>query len=127
MYMPTTTNNLKKTTKNKMKILVIEPFQVPRVKEIEKTLEAMQKVVGDFFQVIYPFDDSIALIYNEEGKSLGLLPNRALRDESGEIYDIVCGTFFLCSAPPDEENFSSLSNEQIKYFTKLYQHPELFL
>lgn len=126
MYMPTTTNNLKKTTKNKMKILVIEPFQVPRVKEIEKTLEAMQKVVGDYFQVVYPFDDSIALICNEEGKNLGLTPNRALRDENGKVYDIVCGTFFLCSAPPDDDDFYSLSDEQIKYYTKLYRHPELF-
>ena len=126
MYMPTTTNNLKKTTKNKMKILVIEPFQVPRVKEIEKTLEAMQKVVGDYFQVVYPFNDSIALICNEEGKNLGLTPNRALRDENGKVYDIVCGTFFLCSAPPDDDDFYSLSDEQIKYYTKLYRHPELF-
>ncbi len=125
MYMPTT-NNLKKTTKNKMKILVIEPFQVPRVKEIEKTLDAMQKVVGDYFQVVYPFDDSIALICNEEGKNLGLTPNRALRDENGKVYDIVCGTFFLCSAPPDDDDFYSLSDEQIKYYTKLYRHPELF-
>ena len=126
MYMPTTDNNLKKTTKNKMKILVIEPFHVPKVKEIEKTLEAMQKVVGDYFQVVYPFDDSIALICNEEGKSLGLPPNRALRDENGKVYDIVCGTFFLCSAPPDDDDFYSLSDEQIKYYTKLYRHPELF-
>lgn len=126
MYIPTTNNNSKKTTKNKMKILVIEPFQVPKVKEIEKTLEAMQKVVGDFFQVIYPFDDSIALICNEEGKSLGLPQNRALRDENGKVYDIVCGTFFLCSAPLDDDDFYSLSDEQIKYCTKLYRHPELF-
>ncbi len=126
MYMPTTDNNLKKTTKNKMKILVIKPMQTPKVKEIESSLESMQKVVGDFFQVIYPFDDSIALIYNEEEKNLGLLPNRALRDENGKVYDIVCGTFFLCSAPPDDDDFYSLSDEQIKYYTKLYRHPELF-
>ena len=110
-----------------MKILVIKPMQTPKVKEIDSSLESMQKEVGGYIQAIYPFEDSVALICNEEGKLLGLPLNRALRDESGEIYDIVCGTFFLCSAPPDEENFSSLSNEQIKYFTKLYQHPELFL
>ena len=110
-----------------MKILVIKPMQTPKVKEIESSLESMQKEVGGYIQAIYPFEDSVALICNEEGKLLGLPLNRALRDESGEIYDIVCGTFFLCSAPPDEENFSSLSDEQIEYYTKLYQHPELFL
>ena len=110
-----------------MTILVIKPMQTPKVKEIESSLESMQKEVGGYIQAIYPFEDSVALICNEEGKLLGLPLNRALRDESGEIYDIVCGTFFLCSAPPDEENFSSLSDEQIQYYTKLYQHPELFL
>lgn len=110
-----------------MKILVIKPMQTPKVKEIDSSLESMQKEVGGYVQAIYPFEDSVALICNEEGKLLGLPLNRALRDESGEIYDIVCGTFFLCSAPPDEENFSSLSDEQIEYYTKLYQHPELFL
>ena len=110
-----------------MTILVIEPMRTPKVKEIESSLESMQKEVGGYIQAIYPFEDSVALICNEEGKLLGLPLNRALRDESGEIYDIVCGTFFLCSAPPDEENFSSLSDEQIQYYTKLYQHPELFL
>lgn len=110
-----------------MTILVIEPMKAPRVEEIESSLESMQKEVGGYIQAIYPFEDSVALICNEEGKLLGLPLNRALRDESGEIYDIVCGTFFLCSAPPDEENFSSLSDEQIEHFTKLYQHPELFL
>lgn len=110
-----------------MKILVIKPMQTPKVKEIESSLESMQKEVGGYIQAIYPFEDSVALICNEEGKLIGLPLNRALRDESGEIYDIVCGTFFLCSAPPDEENFSSLSDEQIEHFSKLYQHPELFL
>lgn len=110
-----------------MKILVIKPMQTPKVKEIESSLESMQKEVGGYIQAIYPFEDSVALICNEEGKLLGLPLNRALQNESGEIYDIVCGTFFLCSAPLDEENFSSLSDEQIEYYTKLYQHPELFL
>ena len=110
-----------------MKILVIESMKTPRVKEIDSSLESMQKEVDGYIQAIYPFEDSVALICNEEGKILGLPLNRALRDENGEIYDIICGTFFLCSALPDEESFSSLSDEQIKHFSKLYQNPELFL
>ena len=44
----------------------------------------------------------------------GILPaNRALRDESGAVYDIVCGTFFLCGAPSDSESFSGLTTEQV--------------
>ena len=46
-----------------------------------------------------------------EGKPL----NRALRDEEGEIYDIIAGTFFICGAPPDNEKFTSLTDEQVDY------------
>ncbi len=110
-----------------MKVLVVEPMQTPVVKEIDSSLESMQKIVGGYIQALFPFEAPVALICNEEGKLQGLPLNRALRDGNGDIYDIMCGTFFLCSALPDEEYFSSLSDEQIKCFSKLYQHPELFL
>ena len=109
-----------------MKILVIEPMKAPKVKEIENTLEAMQEEVGGYIEAIYPFEEPAALICNEEGKINGLPLNRALRDEDEQIYDVICGTFFLCAAPPDEENFCSLSDEQIDRFTNLFRHPELF-
>ena len=53
-----------------MTILVIKPMQTPKVKEIESSLESMQKEVGGYIQAIYPFEDSVALICNEEGKLL---------------------------------------------------------
>ena len=110
-----------------MKVLVVEPLQEPVAKEIDSSLEAMQKVVGGYIQALFPFDEPVALVCNEEGKLLGLPFNRALLDENGKMYDIVTGTFFLCSAPPDEENFCSLSDEQIERYSKLFQELELFL
>ena len=44
---------------------------------------------------IYPYEDPIALVCNEEGKLEGLPLNRALRDEDGDIYDVVAGTFMV--------------------------------
>lgn len=110
-----------------MKILVVEPLKAPKVKEIDGSLEAMQKEVGGYIQALFPFEEPVALICNEEGKLHGLPLNRMLRDDNGEIYDIVCGTFFLCFAPPDVENFCSLSDEQIEHFTGMYRNPEVFL
>lgn len=110
-----------------MKILVVEPLKAPKVKEIDGSLESMQKEVGGYIQALFPFEEPVALICNEEGKLCGLPLNRTLRDDNGEIYDIVCGTFFLCSAPPDEENFCSLSDEQIDRFAEMYRNPEVFL
>ena len=110
-----------------MKVLLIDPNKPPRPSDIDKTLEAMQSLVGGLIQVVYPFDEPVALVCNEEAKLEGLPPNRALRDEEGKIYDIICGTFFLCAAPPDSENFESLTKDQIDRYTRLFRHPEVFL
>lgn len=110
-----------------MRVLKIEPGKKPEVLEIGNGLEEMQKLVGGFIQVLYPFDDPVALICNEEGKLLDLPPNRVLRDEEGDIYDVVCGTMFLCGAPPDSEHFCDLTPEQIGKYEKRFHCPEIFL
>lgn len=110
-----------------MKVLLIEPNKAPRPRNIADTLDAMQQIVDGPIQSVYPFDEPVALICNEEAKLEGLPPNRALRDEDGNMYDIICGTFFLSSAPPDSENFESLTEEQMERYAKRFQHPEAFL
>ena len=110
-----------------MKVLLIEPNKVPRSHNIADALETMQHIVDGPIQAIYPFDEPVALICNEEAKLTSLPPNRALRDETGTIYDIICGTFFLCSAPPDSENFESLTKDQMERYTQRFQRPEVFL
>ena len=110
-----------------MKILVVKPLETPVVCEIEPTLQAMQEVVGGYIEALYPFEESVALVCNEEGKLLGLPLNRALRDEDGRIYDVVAGTFFLCAAPLDSDEFASLSDADIARFTELFRYPELYV
>ena len=72
----------------------------------------------------YPFDDPVGLILNDEGKLIGLELNRSLRDEHGEIYDIVAGTFLVVGL--GEENFTSLPTEMIQKYTEQFKKPELF-
>ena len=67
------------------------------------------------------------MICNDEGKLLNLPLNRALRDEEGEIYGIIAGTFFVCGAPPDSESFTSLTDEQVDYWLKRFAKPEFFV
>ena len=80
-----------------MRVLLIESEKPPRAAEVDNTLEAMQQVVGGYIQAIYPFREEVAIVCNDEGKLLGLSPNRALRDNSGRIYDVIAGTFFICA------------------------------
>ena len=110
-----------------MRILVVEPERRPEVKEIDGSLKAMQGIVGGYIQAIYPFDDSVALVANDEGKLMNLPANRGLRDKNGQIYDIVAGTFFLCGASVDCDHFTSLTQEQIERYRQRFYTPEMFL
>ena len=68
-----------------MKVLVVEPEKEPYVKEISSGLSSLQKEVGGFIEAVYPLEDPVAIICNEEGKLEGLPLNRALRDEDGHV------------------------------------------
>jgi len=109
-----------------MTVLLIEPGKTPRHMEIDGSLTGMQQVVGGYIQAIYPFEDPVALICNEEGKLLGLPLNRALKDEDGDIYDIIAGTFFLCGAPLDSERFTSLEEDLLEKYCQRFYKPEVF-
>ena len=110
-----------------MKVLVVEPGKRPEEREIQGDLTEIQELVGGYIQAVYPFEDEVALVCNEEGKLQGLPLNRALRDKDGEIYDAISGTFFLCAAPPDSDNFQSLTDEQLDKYKTLFLIPEIFL
>ena len=53
-----------------MKVLIIEPSFEPREAEIESGLESLQSVVEGNIEAIYPYEDEVAIICNEEGLSL---------------------------------------------------------
>ena len=103
-----------------MKILVLETMKTPTVQEIDGSLRSMQELVGGTIQAVYPFDDPVALIANDEGKLLGLPWNRALTDDHGVPYDIVCGTFFIAGLK--EDDFASLTEQQIEKYKDKYSH-----
>lgn len=108
-----------------MKILIVEPGKEPRKADITPCLSSMQKIVGGLIQAVYPFEEEVALICNEEGKLMGLPPNRYLRTpDTHEIYDLVVGTFFLCAAPSGSERFKSLTEKQIQHYSELFNAPE---
>ena len=108
-----------------MKVLAVIPGKKPVKMELYGALKAMQTFVGGAIQAVYPFDDPVAIVCNEEGKLLGMEYNRALYDESGAIYDIICGPFFLCGL--GEEDFISLSETLTDKYYKYFERPELFV
>ncbi len=64
-------------------------------------------------------------VCNDEGKLIGLELNRGLRDEHGEIYDVMAGTFLVVGL--GEESFTSLTPEQVQKYTEHFKQPEQFI
>ena len=109
----------------KMMVLVVEPMKEPYVKEIDPGLHALQAEVGGDIGAAYPFRDPVALVCNDEGKLIGLDLNRGLRDENGELYDIMAGTFLVVGL--GEEDFASLSPELAQKYMEHFRQPEQFI
>lgn len=109
----------------KMTVLVVEPMKGPYVKEIDPGLHALQAEVGGDIATAYPFSDPVGLVCNDEGKLIGLELNRGLRDEHGEIYDVMAGTFLVVGL--SEDSFTSLTPEQVQKYTEHFKQPEQFI
>lgn len=110
-----------------MNVLMIEPRKHPYPCDLPNDLKSMQTTVGGLVQMLSPFEGSnIVLVCNDEGKLLGLPLNRGLRHpETGELYEIIAGTFFLSGE--SEGNLISLTDDQIAQYTKLFYTPEHFI
>lgn len=110
-----------------MKVLYIQVGKKPQVIEIKHTLNEMQRLVGGIISAYSPFDDGSVIILNDTGKIDGLEFNRVIYDENGEIADIIAGNFFICYAPPDKPDFSSLPDELIQKYSELFKIPKAFI
>lgn len=107
-----------------MNVLVVEPMKKPYMKDIDSGLHSLQREVGGYIEAIYPYEDLVGLVCNEEGKIEGLPLNRAIYSKNGEMYDIIAGTFLIVGL--SENNFSELSGELAEKYAKLFESPEMF-
>ena len=102
-----------------MKILVIEPGKHPRIANIDGLLKSMQETVGGNIQAIYPFDDPVALVCDEEGLFKDTKWNQRITQDCA-----IKGTFFLCGL--GEEEFTDMSDALIdKYIRRFYEPEEI--
>lgn len=105
-------------------VLVVEPMKSPYIKNIKNELEDLQQAVGGDIEVTYPFEDEVGIILNGNGKLEGKQLNRALYDSKGQLYDAIAGTFLVVGLT--EDDFASLTPEQIEKFSEKYKAPEVF-
>ncbi len=103
-----------------MRILVVEPGRHPKRTEIEHTLRKMQETVGGYIQAIYPWEDRVALVCDEESLFKDSEWNRYICEGVA-----IKGTFFICGL--DEEDFTDLPDELMEKYMKLLYAPQLFI
>lgn len=107
-----------------MKVIVLRPHQKACIEEIDNDLASYQNLVGGYIEIIAPFSDGVVLVCNEEGKINGLPLNRAIRDEDGNVLDIIAGTAFLCDGSGEE--LKELEEHQMKILLAQFLFPEEF-
>ena len=103
-----------------MRILIVEPDLRPREADIEQTLEAMQGVVGGYIQAIYPWEDRVALVCDEEALLKNARFNRLVSPNNP-----IFGTFFICGLR--EDDFTDLPQDMIDKYTELLGDPEMLI
>ena len=98
-----------------LNLLLVKPNELPKKITIKNTLKEKQKLVDGLIEYVYlPNCNDVVLICNEEGKLLGLPPNRDIG------YDIVCGDFLIVGDDPELGEDRSLTDEQITKYSKMF-------
>ena len=107
-----------------MKVIVLRSHQKACIEEIDNDLASYQKLVGGYIEIIAPFSDGVVFVCNEEGKLKGLPLNRAIRDEDGNVLDIIAGIAFLCDG--SGEDLKGLDEHQLEAYLAQFLFPEEF-
>ena len=107
------------TMKDKViKVLKVEPKKKPEICLLENELQALQEAVSIGAEYtglieIINLDRGVCLLCNEEGKIIGLEPNRRLGN------DIICGVFYIIGEDETGE-LVSLSEEDTEFYTNYF-------
>lgn len=108
-----------------MKILVVENGKAPYEAEIRHDIHAMQSVVGGCIEPIYFEPKQDALVWcNDEFLLNNSAPNRLVGD------CLVHGAFYVsgnCQNEYGEWDSCSLTDEQIKQYSKMFETPVIVL
>lgn len=81
----------------------------------------MQEIVGGLITAIYPYEEPVGIVANDEGLLLGMDFNRTV--EGG--YGGLVGPFFVCGLT--EDSFCSLPPDQMERFKKKFHKAEILV
>ena len=104
--------------KKQIRVLMVEPMTSPKLVTLQNDLDSLQKAVSigapdQGLIELVPLEDNILILCNEEGKLIGLEPNRRLGK------DILCGVFYIV-AEDEEGNLVSLTPAQMDKYSAMF-------
>lgn len=105
----------------RINILVVEPGKAPRPARVKNTLQTFSEIVGGPVEVGCYLPQRVMLVYREDGKNLGLPPNRV----NPRARDYIAGTFLLCGF--EDDSFISLTPAQQLEFQEYFAKPGEFM
>ena len=106
-----------------VKAIKVEPNKRPYVIDLSTDLDSLQKAVSigapeqGLIEFVY-LGDNVSLMLNEEGKLIGLEPNRRLGN------DILCGVFYVVAENEDGE-LMSLTPAQKEHYSQMFEEPDV--
>ena len=103
-------------------VLKVAPMCAPEVVTLSNDLRSLQEAVSigaDYTGLIevVGLDAKTCILCNEEGKLIGLEPNRRLG------YDVLCGVFYVVGQD-EEGNITSLSPAAIERYQTVFATPD---
>lgn len=105
----------------KINILVVEPGKAPRPARVKNTMHTFAQIIGGSVEVGCYLPQRVMMIYRENGKNLGLPPNRM----NPRAQDYIAGTFLLCGF--EDDSFISLTPAQQLEFQEYFAKPGEFM
>ena len=104
-------------------VLKVAPLCEPEVVALNNDLRSLQEAVSidapyvGLIEVV-GLDEETCILCNEEGKLIGLQPNRRLG------YDVLCGVFYVMGQDR-QGNFASLPSAAMEKYKQFFARPEI--
>lgn len=102
-------------------VVVVEPGKRPHLKEIPPGLKSLRREVGGRIEATF-LENGVYAISDEFAKLTGKPLNRSLRNGTGEVYDIIAGTFLLVGV--EGEHYTSLPKTMMEKYISLFETEE---
>ena len=99
-----------------IRVLKIEPHKEPQVIHIKNSLESLQKEVDGYLEIVV-LSTTAMMVFNEEGKIIGLEGNRRFNN------DVIVGNIIIAGID-DNRDTCSLSDAELKTYMERFKQPE---